>query len=244
MAHKYCVYKHTSPSGKVYIGITGQNPLQRWRHGEGYAPGKNGKPTAFYKAIQKYGWNNFKHEILLDGLTKEEACRKEIELIREYKAQDRKHGYNELKGGDVPMADCPETVREKMRESAYQKWERPEYVEGHTGANHWTAGGNYSQKAIDAMKKANTGKKRTPEQVEALREKGRNQTRLYGKDNKHSKAVLCLTTSGELVKKYYGLMDAYRETGISFQNISKACHGKYKSAGGYKWRFEDAYQAE
>lgn len=31
----YCVYKHTSPSGKVYIGITVQNPLYRWNKGNG-----------------------------------------------------------------------------------------------------------------------------------------------------------------------------------------------------------------
>lgn len=28
--NQYCVYKHTSPSGKCYIGITRQNPIKRW----------------------------------------------------------------------------------------------------------------------------------------------------------------------------------------------------------------------
>ena len=32
----YCVYKHTAPNGKVYIGITGQSPEMRWRKGYGY----------------------------------------------------------------------------------------------------------------------------------------------------------------------------------------------------------------
>lgn len=36
--NNYCVYKHTSPSGKVYIGITNQKPTRRWREGEGYRP--------------------------------------------------------------------------------------------------------------------------------------------------------------------------------------------------------------
>lgn len=30
------VYKHTSPSGKVYIGITGREPKLRWDNGNGY----------------------------------------------------------------------------------------------------------------------------------------------------------------------------------------------------------------
>lgn len=32
----YTVYKHTTPSGKVYIGITKQKPWQRWNNGNGY----------------------------------------------------------------------------------------------------------------------------------------------------------------------------------------------------------------
>ena len=33
----YYVYKHTSPSGKVYIGITSKHPPERrWANGNGY----------------------------------------------------------------------------------------------------------------------------------------------------------------------------------------------------------------
>lgn len=28
--NNYCVYKHTSPSGKVYVGITKLKPKYRW----------------------------------------------------------------------------------------------------------------------------------------------------------------------------------------------------------------------
>ena len=72
----YCVYKHTAPNGKVYIGITSQDVLARWNHGNGY---KNNKH--FFSAIVKYGWDNIRHEILYDDLTKEDACKKEIGLI-------------------------------------------------------------------------------------------------------------------------------------------------------------------
>lgn len=70
--NNYCVYKHTSPSGKVYIGQTSINPLDRWQNGKGY------KKQAFYNAIKKYGWENIKHEILYDNLTKEEATKKKL----------------------------------------------------------------------------------------------------------------------------------------------------------------------
>ena len=58
---RYTVYKHTNKAnGKVYIGITRQDPEKRW--GEGgcnYAGNKH-----FSRAINKYGWNNFSHKIL------------------------------------------------------------------------------------------------------------------------------------------------------------------------------------
>ena len=34
-ANNYCVYKHTTPSGKIYIGITGQEPHKRFQNGKG-----------------------------------------------------------------------------------------------------------------------------------------------------------------------------------------------------------------
>ncbi len=92
----YIIYKHTSPSDKVYIGITKLNPSKRWAKGLGY---KNN--AYFYRAILKYGWENFKHEILLDSLTKEEAEAKEIELIAFYKSNDKQFGYNISSGGEA-----------------------------------------------------------------------------------------------------------------------------------------------
>ena len=94
--NNYCVYKHTSPSGKVYIGITCQEPEKRWKNGCAY---KNNQH--FANAIKKYGWDNFIHEILVIGLTKDEACQKEIELIAFYKSNQSEFGYNRSIGGEV-----------------------------------------------------------------------------------------------------------------------------------------------
>lgn len=96
MENNYYVYKHTSPNGKVYIGITGIKPERRWQNGYGYK-----RQKYFYHAIEKYGWDNFRHEILFGGLTKEEAEQKEIELIASYKSNKREYGYNVANGGLV-----------------------------------------------------------------------------------------------------------------------------------------------
>ena len=109
----YCVYKHTTPSGKVYIGITGQNPLDRWLGGLGYKDNQY-----FMRAIMKYGWNNIRHEILYADLSKEEACAKEMELIKECKSNDRDFGYNHSCGGEYPALGSrhTEAFKNKMRE--------------------------------------------------------------------------------------------------------------------------------
>ena len=93
--NNYSVYKHTNKiNNKVYIGITSQEPTSRWKNGLGYQTQRK-----FYRAILKYGWDNFSHEVLFINLTKEEACKKEKELIKKFNSID--NGYNSLKGGEV-----------------------------------------------------------------------------------------------------------------------------------------------
>lgn len=91
----FYVYAHISPSKKLYIGIT-KNISNRWRkNGVGYCSN-----TAFWRAIQKYGWDNFQHIVLLDGLSKEEACECEKYLIAKYQTNNPKFGYNIASGGE------------------------------------------------------------------------------------------------------------------------------------------------
>lgn len=90
------VYKHTTPNGKVYIGISGQKHLSgRWHNGEGY------KRQYFYRAIKKYGWENIKHEILEEGLSVEDANKLEEFYIKKYKSDQKDYGYNVQPGGDT-----------------------------------------------------------------------------------------------------------------------------------------------
>lgn len=90
----YTVYKHTSPLGKVYIGITKRKPEYRWNKGKGYRKDQ----LLFYRAIKKYGWDNFTHEILYTRLSEKDAKNIEISLIRQYKSLGM--SYNITDGGD------------------------------------------------------------------------------------------------------------------------------------------------
>lgn len=60
------IYKHTSPSGKSYIGQTVRTPEIRWNQHVNNAYRNDKEATeAFAHAIRKYGKDSFTHEILL-----------------------------------------------------------------------------------------------------------------------------------------------------------------------------------
>ena len=104
-----CIYKHTSPSGKVYIGQTCKKPEHRWENGKGYEG-----CTLFFSAIQKYGWNNIQHEILFTGLDQLNADIIEEDLIYYYKQIGK--SYNLATGGKVNRGwKHSDETKEKMR---------------------------------------------------------------------------------------------------------------------------------
>lgn len=94
---KFSVYVHISPSNKYYVGITCQIPKRRWRF-DGSAYKNN---IHFWNAIQKYGWNNFQHEVIAQNLTRDEACNFEMVLIDKLKSNNCQYGYNRSSGGEV-----------------------------------------------------------------------------------------------------------------------------------------------
>lgn len=116
---KYCVYIHTNKiNGKKYVGQTCQKPEYRWKKdGRGYR-----SETYFGKAIQKYGWNNFEHEIIASNLTQEEAKNFEILLIDKLDTMNPDKGYNLTKGGEGTVGVVrSDEWKEKQRQAQLGK---------------------------------------------------------------------------------------------------------------------------
>ena len=55
------IYKYTSPSGKCYIGQTINECSRKRAHSKKHG----GKCLKFYNAIDKYGYDNFKYEVII-----------------------------------------------------------------------------------------------------------------------------------------------------------------------------------
>jgi group I intron endonuclease len=172
MSNTYCVYKHTAPNGKAYIGQTNNLAERDRTHRRA-----NSGCRAFYNAIKKYGWDNFSHEILKDGLSLDEANYWEEFYINDHGTLSP-GGYNLKEGG--MNKKCSQETREKM--SAWQKgvpkdpalvaiWtekrklHRPT-VETKEKLRISSTGRKHSLETIEKIRSWNTGRKMPKEAVE------------------------------------------------------------------------------
>lgn len=231
---KYCVYRHTSPSGKVYIGITCQNPIRRWAHGHGYR-----RNQYFTRAIKKYTWEAFTHEILFDGLTKEEACEKEIELIGFHRSNNDEYGYNISSGGEFPSSGRKLSNEEKQKLSECRRGEKHPFYGKHLSEEHRRK-----------MSEAHKGYKPTPEECQQRSERQRGEkNHNYGKhpseetrkrmSESHRKyVVIQMDFDGVVVATFPTTRAAALAVGGHATSISAVCRGKHKSTAGYRWKYE------
>lgn len=164
----YIVYKHTSPSGKSYIGQT-NNYNKRCRYHQSYK-----QCTAFYSAIQKYSWDNFTHEILKDNLTLEEANHFEIFYIAKYKSM-QPTGYNIMEGGK--NSKLAKETKDKLRNLmkgrspsnkgiSHSDESKKKMSESAKGRIPWNKGKKLSEEHKIKLAKAKIGKKQTREAIE------------------------------------------------------------------------------
>lgn len=222
--NNYCVYKHTTPSGKVYIGITSKPVEKRWLNGRGYARNEH-----FWNAIKKYGWDNIEHRVLVSGLSKEEATEVEKMYIKLFRSHEIKHGYNLTEGGETGIVHTMES-RRKLSESKKGKRYNigvpfTEERKRHLSENHADVRGE---------KNPNYGKKWTPEQI-AIRQAHR--TYATGSENPRARKILQLDMDGNLVKTWGSIIEA-SET-FCRSCIKDCLRGKYKQHKGYQWRYAD-----
>ena len=246
----YCVYKHTAPNKKVYIGITSKKPQKRWNNGNGYRENQY-----FYKAICKYGWENIDHEILFSGLSSEDAQQKERELIQQYHSFDRKRGYNLTTGGEVGK-EHSESSKRKMSQSTkgmYVGILNPRF--GSTcseetkkriskalkGKMCGEKNPNYGKPMSDRQKQL-IGKSRTGKHYPKLSESLKTSTACIAVREAQKISVDQYTKDGEYVRTWDSAADASaslvgHRRGQS--NICSCANGKLKSAYGFVWRHSE-----
>ena len=113
MENKYLIYKITNvKNGKMYIGQTKRGLKERWNQ-HAYNAVNHVHDNHFKRAIRKYGEEAFSKEVLIDGLTLDEANRYEETYVSLFCTFET--GYNSTRGGD--NMEMTEEVRRKKSEA-------------------------------------------------------------------------------------------------------------------------------
>ena len=212
-------------------------------------PNYLGSGLALNRAIEKYGKENFRKEVLERCDTLEQLACQEIHWIEKLNAITE--GYNIANGGnggntrlgytDEEMDD----YKKKLSDGLLNSKSYRNHVVRRTGVarpNHskilkqkyasgemvpWNKGISPPDEVRKKISKANSGKKRTKE------------TRLRIAKSKY-KPVVQYTLGGDMLAEHISIKHASASTGVGRDSIYGCCIGKYKQGGGYLWSYADA----
>lgn len=248
----YTVYKHTSPSGKIYIGITSQEPERRWQDGNGYAANAH-----FTKAINKYGWDNFVHEIISTNMSKADACRMEIELIAQHQSNNSKFGYNKSSGGEgshdiVFTKEGLQRLREarlgthlseetklkmskKLAGRKLTEEHKKKISESLKGKTH--TGHMISDVTKEKIRVASLGKKKPHKGVPRSEETRKKLSIAKKGKNDHcfKRSVMCVETG--II--YNSITEAAKANNVDQGNISRSLTNHNRKTAGLSWKYCD-----
>ena len=217
----YCVYAHINKlDRKMYIGIT-NNISNRWSaKGEAY----NGC-THFYSALQKYGWDNFIHIIILDNIPFSIACEIEKGLIAKYNTI--KNGYNLKAGGAGGGALRDKHYRSKpiyqydLGGNFIRKWDCPIDAEKYYGINDITRSAN-------GVLSSAAGFQWSYEYADKINP-------YANRSNHRYLPIYQYDIDGNLIKKWDYFQDAINKYG---ECIRYCAYGQSKTSAGYRWSFK------
>jgi group I intron endonuclease len=223
--NNYVVYIHINKiNGKSYVGQS-SNLQKRWRNnGEDYQ-----KSPYFWNAIQKYGWDNFEHIVLLDNLTKEEADLYEDYYINEYKSRYNENGYNIREGGSrgALAEETKKKISKIMKDKGLWKGDlNPRHLDPLYGERNGMYGKHHTEETKEKISEALTGRKLSEEHKQAIRE-------FMNTKHPRAKKVRCIET-GEIFLSARKAAEAYN---TSHSCIARVCNGERKTTSGKHWEW-------
>lgn len=226
----YFIYKHTNKlNNKSYIGQT-KNIKWRWY------PNSYKTCSKFYRAILKYGWDNFTHEVI-------KICDEtNVDYFETYYINlydSIKNGYNLDSGGCKNKIQSIETIQKKINVNKNRIYKK--------GTIPWNKGLKASEETRKKLSIAHMGIKYgspTEEKRKKISDANKGKIVSYetrirqslahlGKQGNHKKKIINLETK----EIFDSLVSAGKKYNLNIKNISANLHKKTKTCGGYHWEF-------
>lgn len=233
MNTSFFIYKLTSPNGKVYIGQTSN--INR-RFGRYRNLDCKGQPK-LYMSLKKYGWSNFKKEILFDGV----VSQKEInEIETKYILEYIKNGLNISLKGNGGNGYTGEL--HPMSKAIYQIDLNFNIVNEFPCGEQASFKLNFKQSCIS--KACRTDKPKAYNFYWRFKD-GFDKEDLIKKalmPNSNSISIYQLDKeTNEIIKEWSSQIKASEKLNINQSNIWRVLIGKGKSAGGFAWVYKKEY---
>lgn len=228
---KYTVYCHRNKTnGFEYIGMTGRRVKVRWA-GKALSYASCRK---FEEAIGQYGWDGFEHVVLFDGLTKEEASKKETELIRKniangisYNIREDNDWLGNTRKRQVDVYDLDGNLLE-ICESIHDVCMK--YNSGETHTYYCALGKKKTLKnkyvlafhGVDAS--------------DRIAEASIDRRRGFPAHNRRS--VFMYSSEGKFVRQFTSVTEAAEYIGVSVGHVVTCCKRSNKTCKGYKLAYD------
>ena len=222
------IYKYTSPNGKNYIGQTTYSLKERAKtsNGSGYS-----NCTIFFRAIQKYGFENFKYEILGEYLI-EELDEKEKFFIEKEKAIQT-NGYK-IKSGVAAVFEKGKIRKERINQFDLSG----NFIKSYESLRITAEENNTSYQAISAVLR----RIRKQHNGFIYRYEGEESPSPITKIKTHGRITAQYDMNDNFIQSYLSANQAAIALGKNSnagRNIRAVCNGDRQSAYGFKWKYLD-----
>lgn len=232
------VYKATSPSGKVYIGITISTLKERIRtHLRGV---KKDSKIPFHQAIRKYKLENMTWEIIDRANTWDELCKLEKKYIKLFNSYS--NGYNLTLGGEGTFGLqhdeewCVQNAQ--IRKKFFQDQSNREMQSLANTIAH-------QENPDQAIEHSKFMRQRYTRQSE--REKTAEGMKRFLSDSTNRKLhsiqrgakAFLVCKDGKSIGEWLTQRECARALNLDVGHINSCLHAKRKSHGGYTFKYQD-----
>jgi group I intron endonuclease len=209
------IYKYVFENGKCYVGQT-NNLVRRINY---YRNHYKTNPYPFLRALNKYGFDETKFEIIATANTRSDLNILEIELIKSYDSTNKEKGYNlSTGGGGLSGLKHTKKYKDKMSKM-YMGESNPFFGKSHTKES--------------LVKMSEAAKKLPPVWL------GKSHTDDYkinmSKNHSQSRKIVCCETNEE----FHSIRECAKQMKLNAGSIGKVLSGEYSHHHNFTFKYID-----